>query len=97
MVAWQEYQAGTDPTRADSQFKIIGVDPATGVSWLGGTNEANLPFQVWRCTNLRDADWILATNCPRSAGVNGTNTWLDPQLTSRLPALFYRVTTIIGL
>ena len=94
--AWQEYQAGTDPTRADSQFKIIGVDPVSGVSWLGGTNEANLPFQVWRCTNLMDAGWILATNYPRSAGVNGTNTWLDPQLTGILPALFYRVTAPVA-
>ncbi len=89
MAAWQEYQAGTDPSDGGSVFKFIGIDPVAGIAWLGGTNDANMSFQVWRSTNLVDpVAWVLAANRPRQ---NGTNTWSDPSMETTA-SLFYRIT-----
>jgi hypothetical protein len=96
MMAWQEYQTGTDPALADSLFKIIDYDPTGALIWLGGTNEANIPFQVWRCTNLIEAAWAVATNFPRTVGINGTNSWCDPWQ-STMSNLFYRITAPANL
>lgn len=91
-AAWQEYQAGTDPTNSASLFKIIELSSNHGLVWLGGTNELNIPFVIWRSSDLGTNGWSIATNYSRLLGDQGTNRWRDPMLITNGPAVFYRVT-----
>ena len=91
MPTWEEYWAGTDPTNTDSKFAIIQFGSDWSVKWFGGTNEENLPFQVWRSTNLvNPASWDWYTNCSRTNGM--TNVWIDTDA-SNYAKLFYKITT----
>ena len=76
MSAWEEYVAGTDPTKPESVFKILKVDPDGELTWFAGTNALNHPFYIYRTTQLLGEVWgtPYATR-PRH---HGTNTWQDP-------------------
>jgi len=91
-VAWQEYRAGTDPTNAASRFKIIELAGERDLIWIGGTNELNTPFVIWRSFDLRTNAWIVATNYSRLLGNHGTNSWRDPLPATNGQVVFYRVT-----
>ncbi len=90
-AAWQEYCTGTDPTNSASRFELIELSPDRDLVWLGGTNEVNTPFVIWRSFDLRTNGWEVATNYSRLLGADGTNTWRDPMpLTNQ--SVFYRIT-----
>lgn len=90
MSAWAEYFTGTDPTHADSVFRIIetGVQDGTNyVIWAGGGGTELPPFIIYRCTNLVDGIWEpigYRNHTPNAAG----NIWIDSQSP---PAAFYRI------
>ena len=90
MAAWQEYQAGTHPADSNSVFRILSAEPQ--VVWLGGTNEANIPFQIWRSSDLMNGSWEFATNFARLSANNGTNIWQDPLAVDGAEKQFYRIT-----
>lgn len=92
-AAWQEYQAGTDPTNILSVFKVLRVQARTGsnnVSWYATTNSGVTNYMhISRSTNLRYASWITwASNIQRSA--SGTNDWWDTNLPAAGIPVFYR-------
>ena len=91
MYAWQEYQAGTVPTDVNSVFKITTVGNDWSITWLGGTNEENINFRVYRGTSMMDmGSWIIVTNVARNP--SGVNLWTDGEKASLTPgAYFYKI------
>jgi len=88
---WMECRAGTDPMDADSSFKFIDQGMENGsnyVTWLGGTNGSELPFSVYRSTNLATGWELLNGSIQKSP--TGTNTWWDTNDVSHIP-VFYRI------
>lgn len=88
---WQEYRAGTNPTNAASVFKIIGLSAQRDLIWIGGTNEMNSPFVIWRSVDLKSEQWDAVTNYSRLMGNHGTNVWRDSERLDG-PSVFYRIT-----
>jgi hypothetical protein len=93
LMTWREYVAGTDPTNAQSVFRIFSEVRQGGsnvVKWIGGTNGAQTPYFIWYTTNLatNPISWTPAgTNATR---VQGTNFWVDLAPTNI--RYYYRVT-----
>lgn len=93
MLTWQEYLAGTDPTRADSVFCCASVAMVGGsfeVMWLGSPDGAHQPYCMYRSTNLLETagGWVLIDDgIPRD--YSGTNVWADPSPPAS-PSVFYR-------
>ncbi len=94
MLAWQEYVAGTDPSDSNSVFKIIAIDRSGQITWLGGTNIDELPFNIYRSTNLLNTGaWGLVTSYLRTQGSNGTNTYTDADVSNYWPHVYHKVST----
>ncbi len=89
--AWQEYRAGTDPESSASAFKITGLSSSRGLVWIGGTNDVNTPFVIWRSFDLKTGDWHIATHYERVPENNGTNHWYDAMM-SEGRTVFYWIT-----
>jgi hypothetical protein len=93
MLTWEEFVAGTDPTRAESMFgcaSVAKVDGSFEVMWLGSPNGAHQPYCMYRSTNLLDsaAGWELVDAAiPRD--YSGTNVWTDLTPPAS-PSVFYR-------
>jgi hypothetical protein len=79
MVAWQEYIAGTDPSRPDSFLREMrrGTGPgAPAVLWRSVSNRM---YAVYRATDL-PAPWpVPAVTSGIPAHPSGTNAWQDPR------------------
>jgi hypothetical protein len=92
MLTWQEFIAGTDPTRADSVFCSVSVAKADGsfeVMWLGSPDGAHTPYWMYRSTNLLESagGWeLIDAAIPRD--YSGTNVWIDPSPPAS-PSAFY--------
>ncbi|MDA0322284.1 MAG: hypothetical protein O2923_06150 [Verrucomicrobia bacterium] len=91
-MAWEEYEAGTDPLDRQSVFRIVAQGSAQGsnwITWLGG-NTSLPPFQVYATTNLGlgASGWVAAGSMSRSP--DGTNTWHDTSTPSGVP-VFYQI------
>jgi len=102
---WQEYWAGTDPRNSTSFFKIVSVNTnGSGITltWMGGTNDVNPYWVIYRTTNLLgnpNTLWtndinLPATNVVRAAArVNSMySRWADTNDPTRA-RMFYRLTT----
>ncbi|MCF7848665.1 MAG: carbohydrate binding domain-containing protein [Kiritimatiellales bacterium] len=93
MLTWEEFAAGTDPTRADSMFgcaSVAKVDGSFEVKWLGSPDGAHTPYWMYRSTNLLDSagGWkLIDAAIPRD--YSGTNVWTDPSPPVS-PSVFYR-------
>ncbi len=90
---WQEYWAGTDPSKGVSFFHITGISFSGGtasVSWYGADSGSSVPWSMYVSTNLAPGSWILvaSNSIPRNPQ-NGTNTWQDNASTNA-PLRFYR-------
>ena len=64
MLVWQDYVAGTDPTKEDSRFsvKIEFRDGKPKISWTPNQNAneervGNRVYTVWGKKNLSDKEW----------------------------------------
>jgi len=100
---WQEYWAGTDPQNSASFFKVVSVSTNTTsftVTWMGGTNDVNPYWVIYRTTNLLGNPSVLWTNLPvtnvprASAVLNSTySRWVDTNGPAYAPRLFYKLTT----
>ncbi|MEI6807482.1 MAG: hypothetical protein WCN95_02080, partial [bacterium] len=93
--AWQEYQAGTDPTNRFSVFKVLSTLYRPGsnrISWYATTNSGVYTYmQVYRSTNLRYSTWELrGSNLDRQASISGTNYWWDVNPPASGIPTFYR-------
>ena len=88
---WEEYYAGTDPTKASSVFAFLpgSLAPGNGLKWYGTSNSGvTTGFRVYRCTDIVAANrQLIASNLTRNP--TGTNSWSDP---ASFPKAFYRVT-----
>ena len=89
---WQEHLASTDPTNANSYFKILSHYQLGGtqyVKWVSPAIDIGLPpFGIKRSTNITLGGWILVDG---SVERSPTNIWaeLNP-LTNAVPS-FYRI------
>jgi len=101
-TAWEEYWSGTDPKDKASVLAIVSVairGATNVVTWLGGTNETNPNWLIFRSTNLMgtvESTWtsLPSTNYPRIPdSEDGTNVWSDPDANLYLPRVFYRIAT----
>jgi hypothetical protein len=78
-TAAQEFVAGTDPTHADSAFRVIAQGLAGGsnfIVFLGSSHFGSpaAPFRMHCRANLLEGAWqLLDDNIPRAP--SGTNTW----------------------
>lgn len=84
---YQEWVADTNPTNAQSFFRLEGMSGPgpTGVSFL---SSAQRLYTLWRCTNLTEAVWTPVAGQIDVPGTGGISTLLDPQ---PAPTKFYRV------
>jgi len=74
--AWEEFLSGTDADNIDSFFHITDmgrVGDSNYVTWLGGTNGSDIPFQVEHTSSLTNGWMVLDGNVRRSP--TGTNTF----------------------
>lgn len=88
MFAWQEYEAGTDPTNAFSVFKINylmnNVDEYI-VKWLSVTGKT---YSIYKSTNLL-APWPgIAVTSGIAGDSSGTNAYIDDGINSKV---YYRI------
>lgn len=92
MSTWQEYWAGTDPLDINSFFVLTKTSNNWTLAWMGGPNQDNYPFRVWRSTNLSaNPVWSWSNDVTRAAGM--TNVWIDSQAaTDTVSWAFYKVT-----
>src|SRR5437867_3442327 len=91
MNNWQEWVAGTDPTKAMSLLKLLSpsiTPPGLLLSWNSDTNHT---YYILRASSLNSplAFATIATNIP---GLPVTTTFLDPSAPGAGGA-FYRVGT----
>jgi hypothetical protein len=97
LPTWKEYVAGTDPTNALSVFAVLSIghgSPSNRLVFFGTTNSGlDLPFGVYRSTNLLGENvWeLLPAAVPRAA--DGTNVWWDTHPPTSTPAFYRPVAT----
>jgi hypothetical protein len=93
MNNWQEYVAGTNPTNANSVFKITSAQMIPGgqfvLSWFGVSNRM---YDVMRGTNLAAGagGFLPLSGATNLTGTPPANTWTDSVSGASTPA-FYRV------
>lgn len=88
---WQEYAAGTNPTNALSQFKVVDVNilgSDLAISWLGGVTGYQGNWSMSVSSNLTDWSVLTSKTIPRSP--SGTNTWIHTNGIQSATTLFYR-------
>jgi len=101
---WQEYWAGTNPQDSNSYFKVVSVVSNTTsftVKWMGGTNDTNPYWVIYRTTNLLGNPSILWTSGVPPTSVSRTNArldstysrWVDTNGPTYSAKLFYKLTT----
>lgn len=88
LTAWEEYLAGTDPTKASSILKVAAMAPAPAAAgivlrWPGVTNRF---YAVCRATNLLSGFITLSDNIP---GITPENIYTD--LAANAGPCFYRI------
>lgn len=74
---WEEFAAGTNPTNALSQFRVIEVKtlgPNLSISWLGGPTGYQGNWSMSVSSNLTDWSVVASRSIPR--GLSGINTWV---------------------
>jgi len=84
---FQEWLADTDPTDADSQFRIVAIDPGPPVVVYLATS-SNRVYTLRACTALGVGDWSDVPGQTNLRGSGGTDALRD---TSATPQRFYRV------
>jgi hypothetical protein len=94
MNNWQEYLAGTNPTNANSVFKISSAQVTPGgqfvLRWLSVSNRL---YDVMRGTNLASgaAAFLPLSGATNLTGTPPQNTWTGSVSTASARA-FYRLT-----
>jgi hypothetical protein len=93
MNNWQEYLAGTNPTNANSLFKITSYQLLSATQFvLRWSSVANRSYDVLCATNLTAGTGAFlprpgATNLP---GIPPVNSWTD-SVSRASPPVFYRI------
>jgi len=88
MLAWQEYQANTDPRDPNSKFFIRSVAPG-----LDGRNEITFPTALNRTYRVDSSIDLITWQTVQDgiAGNGSDQTVSDPALLIGAPQVFYRV------
>jgi hypothetical protein len=89
MNNWQEWVAGTNPTNAESAFRILSVgssDAGVAVSWQSITDRS---YYLQRSTDIGGTPGFItvATNI---VGLTNTTTYVDSNAIGSGP-FFYRI------
>ena len=97
-TTWEEYLAGTDPTKSDSVFGVQSVQIVSNqlrVVWFGKPPESVATrFVMYQCTDLTENVWVAVdTNIVVDA--SGTNTWTAPYSGGNNGAVFYKPAFIV--
>ena len=89
-----EYAAGTDPTDAESLFRIIDCWSENGRFYLrftGNDSGSPAPFAVERSTNALSSGWTTVDpSVPRAVAPETVNVWSE-EMSPVLSPAFYRV------
>ena len=88
LPAWQEYVADTDPTNADSCFRITDATGAF-LPALHFNSSSNRVYGVSACSNLLAGAWTPVAGLEPRAGAGGFDTWW---ISNDSPYQLYRLT-----